>query len=98
MPIELGVKIKRVSEDDFHALDYEVMMLVFSIHQELGRFWNEKIYQNELANRCQKAGFEKAATEVPIQVFYKDFNKFYYIDVLLENAVYSKRFSHRTFF
>ena len=32
----------------------------------MGRFWNEKIYQNELAYRCQKAGFHKVETEVPI--------------------------------
>ena len=87
MPIKHSGQVKRLSEDDFHLLDYEIMGLVFSIHRELGRFWNEKIYQNEIANRCQKAGFEKVATEVPIDVSYKDFNKYYYIDVLIDNAV-----------
>jgi hypothetical protein len=37
MPIEHDIKIKPISEDDFHDLDYEVMGLVFSIHNELGR-------------------------------------------------------------
>lgn len=87
MPISHGVEVKAISEEDFYFLDYTVMGLAFAIHRELGRFWNEKIYQNELANRCQKAGFEKVATEVPIRVSYKDFHKFYYVDMLIDNAV-----------
>jgi iron complex transport system substrate-binding protein len=87
MPIEYSLKIKLISEDDFHLLDYEVMGLAFSIHREMGRFWDEKIYRNELAYRCQKAGFETVATEVPIKVSYKDFNKLYYIDLLINDAV-----------
>ena len=87
MPIDHAFKTKRISEDDFHALDYEVMALAFSIHRDLGRLWNEKIYQNELADRCQKAGLAKIDTEVPIEVSYKDFQKVYYVDLLLNNAV-----------
>jgi GxxExxY protein len=87
MPFKPSTKIKSILEDDFHALDYDVMGLVFSIHNELGRLWNEKIFQNELANRCLKAGFENVQTEVAIQVSYRDFQKFFYIDLLLNNAV-----------
>ena len=87
MPIEYAVKTKLISEDDFHVYDYEVMGLVFSIHSELGRLWNEKIFQNELAYRCQKAGFEKVDTEVPIQVSYQNFRKIFYVDLLLNDAV-----------
>jgi GxxExxY protein len=86
MPITHSVEIKTISDEAFHMLDYKVMGLAFSIHNEMGRFWNETIYQNELADRCQKAGFEKVATEVPIQASYKDFSKFYYADVLIDNA------------
>lgn len=42
MPIAHAVKTKLISDDDFHAYDYKVMGLVFSIHRELGRLWNEK--------------------------------------------------------
>ncbi|MFQ5604939.1 MAG: hypothetical protein ACE5HS_16850 [bacterium] len=59
-----GVEVKAISDEDFRLLDYEVMGLAFSIHRELGRFWNETIYQNELAAHYQKAGFEKVATKV----------------------------------
>jgi GxxExxY protein len=88
MPIKPGIQTQPISCDDFHALDYDVMGIVFSIHRDLGRFWNEKIYQNELAYRCQKAGFEKVFTEIPIQVSYENFTKTYKIDLLINNGIY----------
>lgn len=88
MPIQLSVQIKPISYADFHALDYKVMGIVFSIHNDFGRFWNEKIYQNELAYRCRKAGLENVATEVPIHVSYEDFSKDYKIDLLIDNVIY----------
>jgi GxxExxY protein len=87
MPIIHDVEVETISDEDFYRIDHQVMGLAFSIHGDMGRFWNEKIYQNELAYRCQRAGFEKVATEVPIRVCYKDFTKFYYVDVLINNAI-----------
>lgn len=63
------------------------MDTVFAIHRELGRLWNENIYQNELAYRCQKAGFEKVETEVAIKVSFQNFFKIFYIDLLLNNSI-----------
>ena len=63
------------------------MALVFSLHKDLGRFYDEKIYQNELAYRCKKIGIEKVETEIPIQVSYKDFTKYYYMDLLVNSSV-----------
>ncbi len=88
MPIKLGFEAKPISYEDFHSLDYQIMGIVFSIHRDLGRFWKEKIYQTELAYRCQQAGFENVATEVPIHVSYKNFIKVYYIDLLINNVIY----------
>lgn len=62
MPVKPSKLVEPISYDDFHSLDYDVMGIVFSIHRELGRYWNEKIYQNELAYRCRKAGFENVTT------------------------------------
>lgn len=47
MPIEVSKKLKRISDNEFRSLDNKIMAIIFSIHKELGRFWNEKIYQNE---------------------------------------------------
>ena len=57
------------------------------MHKDLGRFCDEKIYQNELAHRCRDIGFKTVATEVPIQVSYKDFLKTYYMDLLVNSRV-----------
>ncbi|MFC1830027.1 GxxExxY protein [Thermodesulfobacteriota bacterium] len=87
MPVKCNVRIKPVSEDEFHLLDYKMMEIVFSIHKDLGRLYDEKIYQNELAYRCEKIGFESVETEVPIQVSYNNFTKNYYVDLLINKSV-----------
>ena len=87
MPIEHNIKINPISEDDFYQVDYNVMNLAFSIHNELGRFWDEKIYQNELARRCREIGFEQVSTEVPVIASFKGFKKPYFIDLLINNVV-----------
>ena len=87
MPISHNVKIKPITADDFHSLDYEVMSVVFSMHKDLGRFYEERIYQNELAYRCIKMGFGSVDTEVPIHVSYRNFEKVYYMDMVIDNRV-----------
>ena len=63
------------------------MGLAFSIHREMGRLWGEKIYQSELAYRCQKAGLGKVCTEVPIQVSHREFRKEFFVDLVLNDAM-----------
>ena len=87
MPVKHNVRIVPVSEDEFHLLDHKIMGLVFSVQKDLGRFCDEKIYQNELAYRCKDMGFDTVATEVPIEVSYKDFVKTYYMDLLINDRV-----------
>ena len=52
MPVKHSVMIEPISEDEFHLLDHKIMGIVFSMRKELGRFCDEKIYQNELAYRA----------------------------------------------
>lgn len=87
MPINHSVTINPISGKEFHLLDHKIMGLVFSIHKDLGRFCDEKIYQNELAHRCQKMGVKSVRTEFPIRVSYEDFLKIYYLDLLIDDAV-----------
>ena len=56
MPVELESTIRAISQDEFHRLDYIVTSCAFAVHNDYGRFWNEKIYQAELAFRCRQAG------------------------------------------
>ena len=56
MSIKIASEIKRIDEQEFYEIDYQVTGLAYAIHNEIGRLWDEKIYQNELANRCRAAG------------------------------------------
>ncbi len=87
MPITHNVQIKTISDEEFRLLDHKIVGLAFAIQNELGTFWNEKIYRNELAYRCQEACIEKVTVEVPIQVSYKDFSTDYFADLLINDAV-----------
>lgn len=81
MPVVVDSEIIRLSQDEFGRIAYEVMRQAFDIHQELGRFFSEEIYQTELANRCPGA-----RTEVPIHVSFGTFRKTYFIDILLRGG------------
>ncbi len=106
MPVEFGVEVFPVGQERFHALDKVLMRHAFDMHNALGRFFDERIYQEELAVRCADCGIE-AHREVEIRVFYKNFSKSFYLDLLVErgliyelkaveslNAVHQKQLIH----
>jgi GxxExxY protein len=86
--IRSDINLQSISYEDFHIIDYEVMGIIFSIHREMGRFWDEKIYREELAYRCRSKGKNNVYTEIPIKVTFDTFVKLYYIDVLVDNIIY----------
>ncbi len=89
MPIECPAGIRAIPQEEFHELDYTVIRLVFDIHNELGRLWDERVYKNELAFRCKNVGFADTRVEAPIRVSFQSFSKTYFIDVLVNGtAVY----------
>lgn len=51
MPITTRIPLRRLTQEEFSEVAYEVMRHVFDIHNELGRFFDEKIYKRELAHR-----------------------------------------------
>ena len=81
MPVKVHHPIRRPSESEFSALTYEVMRCVFDIHNEFGRFFDERIYQRELARRLPGVSLE-----VPLEVTFESFRKTYFIDVLFQGA------------
>ena len=83
MPVVCPASLQAIEEEAFHEIDYQVMGLAFSMRNELGRLWDEGIYQNELAFRCQQAGLPGVSTEVPIHVTFRSFTKTYYMDLLV---------------
>jgi len=64
MPIECPEGVRAISQEEFYDADYKVMGLVFGIHNELGRLWDERVYKNELAFR--RGGEEKVARDIEI--------------------------------
>ncbi|MBU0678188.1 MAG: GxxExxY protein [Verrucomicrobia bacterium] len=75
-----------IGQEQFHAIDKIVMGHAFDVHNALGRFLDESIYQNELAHRCRASGLE-VDLESPLSVKYRDFSKPYYLDMLVEGGV-----------
>jgi GxxExxY protein len=95
MPIECDVKVGEIGQEGFHAVDYEVMRHSYDIHNSLGRFFDEKIYQEELAQRCRASGLE-AHREVLVRVSHRDFTKHYYLDLLVQRgAIYELKTTGR---
>jgi GxxExxY protein len=86
MPILCKIECKPLQPEEFKALDRLVMRHAFDIHNILGRFCDEKIYQTELAKRLQHDGVE-THREVPITISYKTFSKTYYIDLLAVRGI-----------
>lgn len=89
MPVRVDCPIHACSEEEFYQIDQKVRGIAFDIHNQLGRFFDEQIYQTELANRCRLVGLN-AATEVKISVTHGSFEKEYFLDLLIENKVIVK--------
>lgn len=78
MPITTRIPIRRLSQIEFADVAYQVMEHVFAIHNEIGRFFDEKIYKLELAQRMPGVRLE-----APVEVTFRSFRKTYFLDVLV---------------
>lgn len=81
MPVLVHAETRRMSQAEFGAVAHEVLRRVFEVHNEMGRFFDESIYQQAVA-----AGLSRARTEVPIEVTFGDFRKEYFIDLLVDGG------------
>ena len=79
MPVTLKVPLRRLSQSEFGDIAYEVIRHAFAIHHELGRFFDERIYKNELARRMPGV-----TLEVPIEIDFESFHKCLYLDMLVD--------------
>ena len=78
MPITVDADIQRPSADEFAGLAYDVMACAFSVHNEIGRFCDERIYQRLVAKR-----FGGVELEVPVTVTFDNFRRQYFLDMLV---------------
>jgi len=86
MPICCELDPQPMTRDEYHALDYAVMGLVFDLHKKLGRLHHEKIYQRKVAHVCEKNGYD-VRLEVPIRVTFESFSKTYFMDLVINQSV-----------
>src|SRR5262245_41897568 len=80
MPVTVHARTRRLSQDEFASVVYVAMGHIFEIHQEFGGYFDEQIYQREIARRCSSLN---ATVEVPIEVKHGGFRKTYFADLLV---------------
>src|SRR5438067_8290864 len=78
MPISVRRPVRRVSQKEFGDIAFEVMRHVFAIHNEIGRFFDERIYKQELSKRMPGVRLEE-----PIDIAFESFCKTLFLDVLV---------------
>jgi GxxExxY protein len=86
MPIEVDTDLSGLSEELFKEIAYAVTGVAFSLHNEYGRFFAEKLYKYEIAAECRKLGLQRIEVEVPIRVTHGDFVKEYFADLLVDGS------------
>lgn len=86
MPIESDIEFTTITQEPFHALDKRLMRHAFDIHNKLGRFCDEKIFQEALFQHCKTDGI-KVCQEVLLKAICRDFSKTYYLDMVVEDGI-----------
>lgn len=82
MPITIAHPLRVLDQKQFGDIAYEVVQHSFAIHNELGRFFDENVYQNELIRRLGS----RATKEFWIHVTHGDFRKPYRVDLLVDQG------------
>ena len=83
MPISSPVSVRPIKQEEFAKIDYCVMRLAFDSQNSLGRLCDEVIYNNDLAERIEAAGFGPVRKEVKVTVSHSDFIKMYSLDLVI---------------
>ena len=87
MPIKVATEVRVFDQEEFHALDRKLMGIVFDVHNEFGRFLDERLYKQEIAARWLEAGLGVAEREVRIIVTHESFRKDYSMDLLFNHGL-----------
>lgn len=82
MPIEFSENFRVLEQEAFAEIAYEVMEQTFRIHNKLGRFFYEGVYQQELARILGS----RAIAEASILAKHSDFCKKYAVDLLVDQG------------
>lgn len=86
MPIQTSAPITVFDQEAFHAVDKVVRGCAFDIHNELGRYLDERLYQAELAARLSARNMS-ASREMRMTLTLDDFSRDYFADLLVNGGV-----------
>ena len=86
MPITSSVPIQQFDQPSFHAVDEVVTGIAFDVHNEFGRYLDERLYQTELDERFAAREFN-SVREMKITLSLDDFAKDYFVDFLINAGV-----------
>lgn len=87
MPIERSFHFQDLSQTAFDSLDSVVMRQAYVVQNKLGRLFDERIYENEIADRLRREGLE-VHTQLPVKVSHSSFEKTYFLDLVVDHMVY----------
>ena len=82
MPIELKHPLRRISQEEFGSIAFEVTGIAFALHSKLGRLFDEKSYQRALKRRLGT----RAETEFRIRVSHGSFETHYSVDLVVDDG------------
>src|SRR5512138_2923559 len=87
MPITVGTEIRVFTQEEFYALDRQILGVVFEVHNDFGRLLDEELFKHEIAARCTALGIQPVEREVRIRVTHDGFAKDYMMDLLFAHGV-----------
>jgi GxxExxY protein len=87
MPIHPSFQLKSLSDAEFAVIDKAVMTCAYGVHNKLGRLFDERICENDLAARLRAEGLD-VHTQVPLLVTHGGFQKTYYLDLIVNQMLY----------
>ncbi len=87
MPIHHTIPLRDLSQDEFDGLDRVVMQHAYAAQNELGRLFDERVYENQMARTLRGAGFS-VQTQVPVKAVHGLFEKTYYLDLVVNQMLY----------
>ncbi len=86
MPVHTSIPVAVFEQEAFHAVDKVVTGLAFDIHNEFGRYLDERLYQTELAARLLTRDIS-VQREMRMTLTLGDFSHDYYADFLVGGGV-----------
>jgi GxxExxY protein len=88
MPIVCPLSLSPISDESFDKLDAIVMTCAYASHNDLGRLCDERVYENDIADRLRCQGIDRVHSQVPVTVSHDGFTKTYRLDLVVEDMVY----------